>query len=101
VISWKYLANRDSEFGRIEENVYQAILHSLHDYMQNHSYDDSLKEEVMKWEQGTQSVYTTLAFRSTEYGECKMDLCSLLGWESTFDIAGRGVCWRSFAERVS
>jgi hypothetical protein len=95
---WDYFLADDRGPEEIEDDdVYQAILHSLHDHLREHGFEDPPKDQISKWEQETEGIATALSFAFNGYGTCKMELCPLLGWEGNSDIAGQGVSSSRFA----
>jgi hypothetical protein len=95
---WNYYLEEEDKAENIDtEDVYNAILHALHGYLQTYGYDDPPEDEVIKWQTEMKLVEEALLTLVYYDKACKLDVCPLLGWEGNSDIAGRGVSSSRFA----
>jgi hypothetical protein len=91
VLLWKHFVNKVSLTNVSEDlEVYQTISHGLQDYWRAHGFEPPSQAQLWQWASETSTVSDALQVLLVG-GNCKKEICPLLGWEGNSDIAGRGV----------
>jgi hypothetical protein len=91
LILWHYYVEKNPLVGYVEDpDAYQALSHGLQGYWLAHGFEPPPQSQLLQWGSHTFDSPDGLEYLFSS-GACKGELCPLIGWEGSSDIAGQGV----------